>query len=73
VAIKIDDELMTLEIDGKVISEARRRADDWWEVSNWPKFLNRNQAVTALIVAELLASGRGDDDPRVASLRKELR
>jgi hypothetical protein len=72
-AIKIDDDCMTLEIGGEVISQARRRAVERWEVTNSPKFFTRNQAITALIVAELLESGRGDDDPRVAAFREELR
>jgi hypothetical protein len=72
-AIKIDDNLMTLEIGGKIISQARRRPEDWWEVSNWPRFFNRNQAITALLVTELLETGRDDDDPRVVALRTELR
>jgi hypothetical protein len=72
-AIKIDDDCMTLEIGGEVISQARQRPDGRWEVSQWPKLLDRNQAVTTLIVAELLASGRRDDDLRVATFRKELR
>jgi hypothetical protein len=72
-AIKIDDNVMTLEVGGEVISQARRRPDDWWEVTHWPRFFTRNQAVTALLVTELLESGRDSDDPRIVALRKELR
>ena len=72
-AIKIEDDLMTLEVGGEVISQARRRSGGWWEVTHWPRFFDRNQAITALLVTELLASGREEDDPRVAALRKELR
>ena len=71
-SIKIDDGFMCLEIDGKVIATARERADGWWEVSHWPRFFDRNQAITALIVTELLGSGRDSNDPLVLSLREEL-
>ena len=72
-AIKIDDDLMTLEINGEVVSQARRQPDGWWEVTHWPRFFDRDQAGTALTVTELLETGRARDDPLVAALRKELR
>jgi hypothetical protein len=72
-SIKIDDGFMSLEIDGKVVATARERADGWWEVSHWPRFFTRNQAITALVVTELLESGRDSSDPIVRSLREELR
>jgi hypothetical protein len=72
-SIKIDDGFMCLEIDGKVIATARERADGWWEVSHWPRFFDRNQAITALTVTELLESGRDSNDPVVMALREELR
>jgi hypothetical protein len=72
-AIKINDDLMVLEVGGEVISQARLRPDDWWEVTRWPRFFTRNQAITALLITELLENGRDNDDPRVAALRKELR
>ncbi len=71
-SIKIDDGFMCLEIDGKVIATARERVDGWWEVSYWPRFFDRNQAISALIVTELLESGRDSNDPLVLSLREEL-
>ena len=49
------------------------RAGGWWQVSHWPRFFNRNQAITALVVTELLESGRDSSDPVVRSLREELR
>ena len=39
----------------------------------WPRFFDRNQAITALTVTELLESGRDSDDLVVAALREELR
>ena len=71
--IKIYDDLMTLEVHGAVIATAKRRTGGWWEVTNWPRFFDRNQAITALTVTELLENGRGNDDPLVSVLRKELR
>jgi hypothetical protein len=72
-AIKINDDLMVLEVGGEVISQARRQPDDLWEVNQWPQFFTRNQAISALLVTELLEAGRDDDDPRVVALREELR
>jgi hypothetical protein len=72
-AIQITDDFMCLEIDGVVIATARMRADGWWEASHWPRFFDRNQAITALTVAELLESGRDSNDPVVMALREELR
>lgn len=71
--IKINDDFMCLEIDGIVIATARERIDGWWGVSHWPRFFDRNQAITALTVTELLESGCGSDDPVVKALREELR
>jgi hypothetical protein len=73
VPIKINDGSMCVEIDGIVIATARRRVDGWWEVSHWPRFFNRDQAITALTVTELLESGRDSNDPVVKALREELR
>jgi hypothetical protein len=73
VPIKIDNDFMCLEIDGAVLATARKRADGWWEVSYWPRFFDRNQAITALTITELLYSGRDKNDPVVRALREELR
>jgi hypothetical protein len=70
--IKIEDNLMRLEVDGTVLATARKRADGWWEVSHWPRFFDRNQAITALAITELLDSGRDSNDPLVRALREEL-
>ena len=71
-SIKITDDFMWLEIDGIVIATARMRADGWWEVSHWPRFFDRNQAITALTVTEPLESGRDSNNPVVMTLREEL-
>jgi hypothetical protein len=72
-AIKIDDDHMTLEVDGKLIAVAERRSGDWWEVTYWSRFFDRNQAVTALTVTELLETGYANDHPLITTLREELR
>jgi hypothetical protein len=72
-AININDDFMSLEINGEVIATARERSDGWWEVSYWPRFFDRNQAITALTVTELLETGYGNDDSLVVALREELR
>jgi len=71
--IRIGDGVMRLEIDGRVVATATERAGGWWEVIYWPRFFDRNQAITALTVTELLESGRDAGDPVVAALREELR
>jgi hypothetical protein len=70
--IKIENDFMSLEVDGTVLATARKRADGWWEVSYWPRFFDRNQAITALTITELLNSGRDSNDPVVRALREEL-
>lgn len=72
-SIKIDDDFMSLEVDGKVVATAKRRTGGWWEVSHWPRFFDRNQAITALTVTELLEAGRDSNGPLVLALREELR
>jgi hypothetical protein len=73
VPIKIDEGFMSLEIDGKVVAAASERAGGWWEVRHWPRFFDRNQAITALTITELLEHGRDSNDPLVLALREELR
>jgi hypothetical protein len=72
-SIKISDDLMRLEVHGKLIATAQRREGGWWEVTHWPRFFDHNQAITALTVTELLATGRSNDDPLIIALREELR
>ncbi len=76
---KIDNDSMTLEIDGRVIATAefreRAAADGQgaWVVSCHPdRLFARNQAITAMVLAERLAAGYGDDDPFVVGWREEL-
>jgi hypothetical protein len=78
-AVRIEDQLMTAEFDGRVITTARYNshgaADDQsaWTVSGLPRRLfTRDQAITAMVLAERLAAGYGDDDPFVIGWRKEL-
>ena len=70
---------MALEIDGRVIATAQFRehaaADGYgaWIVSCHPgRLFTRNQAITAMALAERLAAGSSDDDPFVIGWREEL-
>jgi hypothetical protein len=63
---------MTAEFRGRVIATARyssQAAADGqgaWMVSGLPRRLfSRDQAITAMVLAERLAAGYGDDDPFV--------
>jgi hypothetical protein len=76
---KINDDSMSLEIDGRVIATAKFRqhaaANDGraWIVSTYPsRLFTRNQAITAMVLAERLAAGYGDDDLFVIGWREEL-
>jgi hypothetical protein len=78
-AARIEDQLMTAEFGGRVIATARyssQAAADGqgpWTVSGLPhRLFTRNQAITAMILAERLAAGFGDNDPFVIGWREEL-
>jgi hypothetical protein len=77
--LEITDEYMSLAIDDQVIATARfgqhaaANGNGAWIVSTHPaRLFTRNQAITALTLAERLAAGYGDDDPHVIGWRKEL-
>jgi hypothetical protein len=69
---KINDHCMCLEIDGVFIASAREDGDGRWKVSNRPGLFDRNQAITAVVLAERLAAGYDDEDPFVAGWCEEL-
>jgi hypothetical protein len=78
-AARIDDDFMTAEHGGRVIATARCCKDALdngrgvWAVSGRPgRFFTRNQAITAMVLAERLAAGYGDGDPFVIGWREEL-
>jgi hypothetical protein len=71
-SIKINEDCMTLEIDGAVIATATCVGGHEWAVDTWPRYFTRNQAITALSLAERLAMGYGEYDPRVIAWREEL-
>jgi hypothetical protein len=77
--IEITSEYMILSIDGETIAAARFSKDaaadgnGTWIVSTHPlRLFYRDQAITALALAERLAAGFGDDDPFVKLWRKKL-
>ena len=76
---KINDDSMALEIDGRVIATAQFRehaaADGHgaWTVSCHPgRLFTRNQAITAMMLAERLAASYVDGDLFVLGWREEL-
>jgi hypothetical protein len=78
-AVCIGDDSMILKIDNRVVATARFSKDaaadgnGAWIVSTHPaRLFYRDQAITALTLAERLALGYGDDDPFVKAWRKEL-
>jgi hypothetical protein len=73
VSIKISDHHMHLEIDGQIIATAIEDGQGSWKVTHWPRLFRRDQAITALTVTELLATGHDSGDPVVRALRAELR
>jgi hypothetical protein len=75
----IQDDFMSAEYDGRVIATARcssheaANGQEAWIVPGLPRrLLTRNQAITAMVLAERLAAGYGDDDPFVIGWREEL-
>ena len=79
-AVRIEDRFMTAEYSGRVVASARYRpgaATDGrggWMVSGLPRRLfTRDQAITAMVLAERIAAGYGDDDLFVVWWREELR
>src|SRR5271167_355051 len=78
-AVRINENSMTVEINDRVVATARFSKDaaadgqGAWIVSTHPaRLFTRNQAITALTLAERLAVGYGDKDPFVQSWRAEL-
>ena len=78
-AARIEDDFMTVEYDGQVIATAQYNAhaaadgQGAWIVSGLPRCLfDRDQAITAMVLAERLAAGSGDDDPFGIGWREEL-
>jgi hypothetical protein len=76
---KINDDSMSLAIDGCVIATAQFRehaaasGHGAWIVSCHPgRLFKRNQAITAMVLSERLAAGYGDDDVFVIGWREEL-
>jgi hypothetical protein len=77
--IEISNEYMSLTVDGKLIATARfsqySAADGngaWIVTTHTARLFTRDQAITALTLAERLAVGYRDDDQFVKSWRKEL-
>jgi hypothetical protein len=59
-AININDDSMSLEVNGATVNAAIRLGS-LWRVTGWPRLLTRDEAITALALAERLLSGRSAD------------
>jgi hypothetical protein len=77
-AIRIDDDFMSLEVYGRVVVIARfsrhASADGHGAriVSCLPaRLFARSQVITAMTVAELVSAGYAADDPLESTLREE--
>ena len=78
-AARIEDRFMTAGFGGRVVATARyspgAAADGrgGWVVSGLPRRLfSRDQAITAIVLAERLAAGYSDDDLFFIGWREEL-
>jgi hypothetical protein len=69
-ALEITETTMTATTNGKVIATGTR-SDCGWHVATWPRPLDRNAAITALMLAERLVT-HGEDDPCAIEWRREL-
>lgn len=70
--LRISDDWMILEIANVTIADAKIQPDGRWQVSAWPEPVDRNHAITALTIIELLEVGYPDGHPLVIALRAEL-
>ena len=69
-ALHIDDDCMSLEADG-IVTRAAVRPGHLWRMTVWPRLLNRNEAITALTLAEWLHSGQSGEVAYVAAWQEE--
>lgn len=69
-ALEITATTMTATADGKVIATATR-TDCGWHVTTCSRPVDRNTAITALMLAERLIT-HGEDDPCAQEWRREL-
>ncbi|GAA4096616.1 hypothetical protein [Actinomadura miaoliensis] len=69
-ALTITENTMSVTLDGRTIATATRSSAGW-HVSTWPVPLSYNSAITALTLAERLAT-HGENDPFVLAWREEL-
>jgi hypothetical protein len=78
-AIRIESESMAAEVNGVVVATARWSWDAaadghgaWIASTHAKRLFTRHQAISAMILASLLAAGYADDAPIVLALRAEL-
>ncbi|GAA3950117.1 hypothetical protein GCM10023085_35890 [Actinomadura viridis] len=66
----ITQNTMAVEANGTTLATATHTPDGW-HVSTWPHPLTLNEAITALTIAERVAT-HGETDPFVIAWREEL-
>ncbi|TDD28302.1 hypothetical protein E1287_32980 [Actinomadura sp. KC06] len=69
-SLKITEDKMTIVLDGETIATATR-TDCGWHVTTSPRPLDRNSAITSLMLAERTIT-HGENDPCVIEWRREL-
>ncbi|MFI0487206.1 hypothetical protein [Actinomadura sp. 9N215] len=69
-SLEITEHTMTVVLKGETIATATR-TDCGWHVTTSPRPLDRNSAITALMLTERLIT-HGEDDPCVIEWRREL-
>jgi hypothetical protein len=60
-ALTINDDSMSIEVGGSMVTAAVRYDADLWKVTGWPRLLTRDEAIKALTRAEQLLVDRDDD------------
>ncbi len=70
--IQVTDDRMTLMTGHAITATACKQPGGRWQVTGYPALLDRNQAITALTVIELIHACHHDNDPIVTALRNEL-
>lgn len=68
--LEITEDTMAATLSGEVIATATR-TECGWHITTCPRPLDRNAAITALMLAERFIT-HGEDDPCVIEWRREL-
>ncbi|GGQ39101.1 hypothetical protein BKA00_003164 [Actinomadura coerulea] len=69
-SLRITEDTMAAVVNGEAIVTGTR-SECGWHVTTWPRPLDRNAAITALMLAERLIT-HGEDDPCAREWLREL-